>query len=155
MSQATQVLNDHWSGELPVNPVALANSLGVAVVCDPALPSVCRIEMRKASVWVSLNAAEPAPRQRFALAHALGHLCAGDMAAQAHHVDTAASYNRDVGDLREQRANAFALELLMPERVLRYSIETRRASSVQELARIFQVAEVAVRQRLKDLGILS
>ncbi|MFI7356250.1 helix-turn-helix domain-containing protein [Streptomyces avidinii] len=63
--------------------------------------------------------ANPA-RQRFTLAHELGHLLAGDN--QDVHLDQdifGPAQKRDPG---EQRANAFASALLMPEEILRSAI---------------------------------
>jgi Zn-dependent peptidase ImmA (M78 family)/transcriptional regulator with XRE-family HTH domain len=59
-------------------------------------------------------------RQRFTLAHELGHLLAGD--DQELHVDEDVYDSTRKKDASEMRANAFAAAFLMPERLLRSAV---------------------------------
>lgn len=53
----------------------------------------------------------------------------------------------------EVEANRFAAELLMPEAAVRHYVQ-HGIISISELARTFAVSEVAMKYRLKNLGIL-
>src|SRR5438874_438112 len=59
-------------------------------------------------------------RQRFTLAHELGHLLAGD--DQGVHLDRDIFDKAQAKDPSEMRANAFASAFLMPERILRDAV---------------------------------
>lgn len=53
----------------------------------------------------------------------------------------------------EREANNFALELIIPARVLSYAISERGYTTLDSLAALFGVSEVAMLTRLKQLGI--
>lgn len=96
------------------------------------------------------NVTEPDYRQRFTIAHELGHVLLG-------HVSKGKKAKRDDnfnprGDWDEVDANAFAAELLMPEAHVREKVRTE--TNISELARFFGVSPTAIRNRLKNLGIL-
>jgi len=55
----------------------------------------------------------------------------------------------------EASANRFAAELLMPEATLRLMVADRNYASIQSLASAFNVSEVAMTYRLKNLGIVE
>src|SRR5690349_17466947 len=63
----------------------------------------------RAIIWV--NGAQAVERQRFTVAHELGHVCCRHDATT---VDTAATISAAARDPREVQANAFAAELLAP-----------------------------------------
>src|SRR3954470_21440362 len=63
-----------------------------------------------AIVW--LNSAQAVERQRFTVAHELGHVCCRHADTR---IDTRATISGDTRDPREVQANAFAAELLAPE----------------------------------------
>jgi len=62
---------------------------------------------------ISVHAGDWSTRQRFTLAHELGHVCCGHDGHLPK--DTVATLGAWAGDPREVEANAFAGELLMPE----------------------------------------
>lgn len=70
---------------------------------------------------IVLTAGAVPTRQRFTLAHELGHLLAGD--DQGLHLDENIFDPAQRRDPSEQRANAFAAAFLMPEGVLRAAVE--------------------------------
>jgi Zn-dependent peptidase ImmA (M78 family)/transcriptional regulator with XRE-family HTH domain len=95
-------------------------------------------------------------RQRFTLAHELGHLLAGD--DQGPHVD------RDVMDPdrrrqpSERRANAFAAAFLLPEDTLRAALSEVDDLPVDAFARMvmrFSVSPSTLAYRLGGLGLVT
>jgi predicted transcriptional regulator len=102
-------------------------------------------------VW--LNAAEPAPRRRFTLAHELGH-----WVCQVQEGRTAPLYCRaaDVtpepaAKALEREANVFAAELLMPEELVREAWE----GDVEAAAERFGVSGEAMGWRAYNLAVLT
>ncbi len=107
-------------------------------------------------------------RERFTLAHELGHLCKHIAPnSSVKFQDTAQTMKRDqYWSIEEYEANSFAAKLLMPRDLLLEEI-TKILKKLQEenttmtqdefitaLAKKFQVSRSAMRFRLKNLGIL-
>lgn len=153
---ANALLAKHWSGRtLPIDPAAIASSEGVGVT------PFGFDELAAASGWYRLvdgrpvifyNPTEAPTRQRFTIAHELGHHA---MAHGPRPRDGAAAFNLMNYDPIEASANRFAAELLMPEATLRLMVADRNYASIQSLASAFNVSEVAMTYRLKNLGIVE
>lgn len=114
---------------------------------------------------IGVNSFHAATRQRFTIAHELGHLLLHETRAMI--VDTHV-YRRDevssMGTKKEEReANAFAAELLMPRDFVEVVFDTvlmeqpaiTASQLVSRLAADFEVSEQAMGIRLGNLGILS
>jgi Zn-dependent peptidase ImmA (M78 family) len=95
---------------------------------------------------------EPKSRQRFTLAHELGHwVCQVKEGHEAPVYCRAADLAPAADRLLEREANVFAAELLMPEPAVRR--EWARAESAAELATWFGVSEEAMNWRLYNVGL--
>ena len=66
----------------------------------------------------------------------------------------ASDFSTQVLDWNIRKANAFALELLAPKRVLKYTINTGKMRTVDDLVATFQISPVALVQRLKQVGVI-
>ncbi len=101
---------------------------------------------------VVVNAAEPAARRRFTLAHEVGHWVCQVLEGHAAPVCCRAE-EVGVGEGRalEREANVFAAELLMPEPAVREVF----AGSVEECAETLGVSAEAMHWRLYNLGLES
>lgn len=94
-------------------------------------------------------------RQRFTLAHELGHLLAGD--DQGLHLDVDI-FDREHSRLdSERQANAFATAFLMPEGVLRDAAGTRgfTAEAFAQLSSSLRVSPSALAYRLQRLRLID
>lgn len=94
-------------------------------------------------------------RQRFTLAHELGHYYSHRNALEGQHTDVALF--RDANEDRlgiEYAANDFAAELLMSERDFRQAIKNGQ-NTPKQLSQLFQVTEKAVLYRAYKLGIMK
>lgn len=94
-------------------------------------------------------------RQRFTLAHELGHILAGDAADKPLAEHIAPSLDRGQAEIR---ANAFAAELLMPSKELMArsgDAAVTDRSAFLSLAWNFQVSPSAMATRLRTLGIIT
>lgn len=167
---AKQALELAWDGNLPVKPVTIAEGLVVhkkneSTGATDYLPIVVRSQnsafLGTASGQASLehtefgyvyycdyNADEISYRNRFTIAHELGHVLLG-------HVNEGKKQLRDTtfgnSDPIERAANTFAAELIMPEQKVRELFNG--ASSVQQLSEAFGVSNAAMSYRLQNLGL--
>lgn len=94
-------------------------------------------------------------RQRFTLAHELGHLFLGD--DQGIHLDRDVFDKAQAKDPTEQRANAFAAAFLMPEGILREAADTSgfTAEAFADLACRLSVSPSALAYRLRHLRLIE
>ena len=103
-----------------------------------------------AMAWV--NGAQALERQRFTVAHELGHVCCRH--AQTT-IDTAATISATASDPREVQANAFAAELLAPRAGVRDTI--RGEPGLDDLVRLaarFGISTIAALYRCRTLGLV-
>lgn len=151
----------------PVMPSRIANHLGIQVVLaapHEGLSGFLMSDQATGSRIIGINAAHHIHRQRFTVAHEIGHHVlqhAGQL-----HIDedrkislNARSPLSSTGeDPDEIEANAFAAELLMPERFLRDDLEKLSPREgdddkiIRELARKYKVSVAAMTFRLANLA---
>lgn len=104
---------------------------------------------------IVLTAGAIPARQRFTLAHELGHLLAGD--DQGLHLDENIFDPAQRRDPSEQRANAFAAAFLMPEATLREAVETH-GFGIADFARLvcdLVVSPSALAYRMLGLRLID
>ena len=152
------VLKRHWDYKLPVKPKRIARSLGLDVRRFPMSDIDDRhpdhglsgkFEMEGKVPVCYYNPDEPKVRQRFTIAHEIGHFVLGHGNSFR---DPVSNFSRDGYDYREVQANQFAAQLLMPEIAINYMIQKRNVTRLKELAEIFSVSQVAMDYRLQNLG---
>jgi Zn-dependent peptidase ImmA (M78 family) len=158
---AQRVLNTYWHGAFPVDPAGIATAMGLDVRVESpfAQPSILNgasgMYRRSPSALgrpeVIYSASEPPVRQRFTIAHEIGHHVLGHGDAFRDDKQTFNVYNHDP---REVEANAFAAALLMPQTHVLSAFRAGKASDVSGLATTFGVSEVAMLYRLKNLGVV-
>ena len=115
---------------------------------------------------IGYNATQSVVRQRFTIAHEIGHyILHAAEAKDPLFIDKqyTASYRRDAAsakgeDIQEIQANSFAASLLMPEDLLLQELERMRFDMVDEDALIqlsdkFEVSTQAMSIRLGGLGV--
>ncbi len=158
--QARQILKDHDLYRIPVDPVSLANRLGVKVnnakFSEDNLSGV--VAKRGNNVMILVRQSDQPYRKRFTIAHEIGHYLLhlqedGEIAD--HEADL---FRMTEGDIqptdvrqREVEANRFAAALLMDEDLVRDEWEKLR--SVRDMARLFNVSESAMGYRIGALGL--
>ena len=127
----------------------IETDLGVDVAIQP-LGRLDGLAVTTGSARLILAATSVVPtRQRFTLAHELGHLAASD--DQQLHTDENV-YTRD-GE-GEMRANAFATELLMPEAALTDRVH-RGSRWFEELTWELRVSPTVLAHRLGNLKLID
>jgi len=148
-----------FSHEFPVDPVAIAERLGMTVLFEdywrePGLSDdlsgrACHEGERPV---IGCSAGDHELRQRFTLAHEIGHHMLGHTANGQVFRDTTKNFNMN-GQRQEVEANAFAAELLMPEKMVRHFVLNQNVRDLHRLADLFNVSQPAMSYRLRNLGI--
>lgn len=150
--------------EIPVPVDRIAEHLGIPIVEEELDRSVSGLLFRRGTgSAIGVNASHAWVRQRFTIAHELGHLRLhpGRELILDHVRLNLRNDLSSLGTDREEReANAFAAELLMPREAI--LDEVRRlldrgdnpdSRFVADLAAIFDMSEQAVEYRLVNLGV--
>ena len=149
---AKQIIQKYWDdGSLPVNPTAIANKMGIAVLADPHLDGsghFIPIDTLTGRPLIVYNPTEHRVRQRFTIAHELGHYVLNH---GERNRDKPEQFSMSFGDPVETDANTFAARLLMPATFVHALVQIRGITGVPTLARMFDVSQAAMRYRLKEL----
>jgi Zn-dependent peptidase ImmA (M78 family)/transcriptional regulator with XRE-family HTH domain len=144
-----------WVGEADL-PGLTETAFGadVAIVALDAGFDGLAAASEDAKVIVLATSQVPA-RQRFTLAHELGHLLAGD--DQDVHLDRDVYDKAQAKDPSEMRANSFASAFLMPEDTLREAVGSTGLTKTgfATLACDLKVTPSALAFRLKDLRLID
>lgn len=133
---------------IPVPLETIAYSLGFqSLAFDGAADLAGAIEHSSRRIFVNSN--DPATRQRFTLAHELGHavLHQGESV-----MDFRKNFERGATDRKEVEANFFAANLLMPDSTFRRAWATRERK-FDRLASLFGVSPQAAEIKAKSLGL--
>lgn len=150
------IVDDSGMFRPPVDPGKLAHDLGVEIryiELPVGLSGFIAKEAAELSPVIYVNNSDSHVRQRFTIAHELGHLM--QETALGNHVFQ--TLKREVGhaDLgvheKERWANGFAAGLLMPAGATRSLYVS--GESAREIAERLNVSSLAVEYRLANLGI--
>jgi len=158
----SKLLRDSKIERPPVPVEQIARARGAVIRRGRVEPKVSGFLYRNTArghAVIGVNSAQHLNRQRFTIAHELGHLLlhSGD----AVHVD-AVKHRDDVSekgtDIEEVESNLFAAELLMPPQFLKQDLDRLRTitlldeEKVAKLAHLYQVSSQAMAVRLAHLG---
>lgn len=133
-----------------VDPEVILTGLGYACISVPTFPEyvdALLITSPDGKKLAGFNAKHHPHRQRFSLAHELGHFQLGHTLnyygpqVTIYNPPTRSAYERVENHL-EQEANAFAGELLVPFEMLK--VQFKKTRDPNELSRIFYVSTAVV-----------
>ncbi|MBY6163254.1 ImmA/IrrE family metallo-endopeptidase [Mameliella alba] len=145
----------------PVNIEAIIRAVGVDLDkkadLDPEIAGQLQ-RLEDGSFKISVNKADTYYRQRFTMAHELGHFLMhthligeGVDDSRAYRSSPEGNFfNRSIGRREETQANQFAAKLLLPKSVL-LSI-AKPGMTIKEVSRKLQASIPATEIRLKALG---
>lgn len=141
----------------PVDVQALSLALGVPVRSSFLGPNLSGLIERTgdAKFAITVNASHPETRQRFTMAHELGHymlhrhlLGSGVDDNRMYRSEPGGPFhNTKIGPAQETEANKFAAELLMPHELIAL-VRKRGVTTARDLAREFGVSEHAMSIRI-------
>lgn len=163
-TEAARLRAEHTNGEVPVPVERIASKLGVPVVVEMLDRNVSGLLFRQGEdKAIGVNAAHPPVRQRFTIAHELGHLRlhpGKDLFLDHVRVNLRDDVSSLGTDREEREANAFAAELIMPASEVVGEVRrvtdrggTTDAQFIADLAIHFDVSEQAMEFRLLHLGL--
>ena len=140
----------------PVEVVKIANKLGYKVFYlekDERLGIAGKVDHENKKIFIKPS--DPAQRQRFTIAHEIGHILLHRNGGKAEHFRDDEEINVAVysDSVEEMEANQFAAMLLMPE------FEFKKAwglqvGSVEDVADYFNVSRLAAAVRANTLGLM-
>ncbi|HMH70038.1 MAG TPA: ImmA/IrrE family metallo-endopeptidase [Candidatus Saccharimonadales bacterium] len=164
---ANAILNEHNLNAVPVKVEKLAKLIGAEVKRDNLKSSLSGFAVQKhGSKFIGINSNESAERQRFTIAHEIGHLFLHKKDSVNYDLDGAMlfrdGHSKQGTDVKEIEANRFAAELLMPEVGLRQRLaaagvvdlvgeDVKTSKLISKLAKEYQVSTQAMSIRLTTL----
>jgi Zn-dependent peptidase ImmA (M78 family)/transcriptional regulator with XRE-family HTH domain len=145
------------NADLPPEIGALAavieDTFNIDVAIEPLSPGIDGLAVTRPQFrLIVLSSSIPATRQRYTLAHELGHVLAGD-GAEIIDVNITAGKTP-----QETRANAFSAAFLMPSTALRMAFKGASAPTDQLIADLlsrYRVSLDALAFRLHNVGIID
>lgn len=155
--KAHNILSMYKIIEPPVDVIKISNLLGFKVVLfdfPETMSAVIRIEGTKKVIAVNKN--KPEVRQRFSIAHELGHYLSGHDNF-SHERETFVDRDKkylDPHHREEEEADEFAAELLMPEFMLKKDVLENKLDAVS-IANKYDVSEQAIWLQLINLKLAS
>lgn len=140
---------------LPIDLTEIAKNLNVRVETKELPSSVAGFILKEENEKfpiIYVNARDGFQRQRFTVAHELGHYIQNRDSDEIAYVDNRDELASSGTDSKERWCNAFAAELLMPEAVVKkYWAEGWKFEQIREL---LDVSRAALTNRLSFLGLI-
>lgn len=155
ISEAEKLVIAPFLTSAPVKVAGIARALGIEVKSATLKPKISGqiqpSDSSESGYRIRINRHEPKVRQRFTVAHEIGHYL-----LHRNHIgeglEDTILYRSTLSDAREAEANRLAADLIMPKPlVLKLARELGRpldSESVASLANLFEVSEAAMRIRL-------
>ena len=153
--KAWETLIECGISELPINLAEVVNRYGIYLIkySDsgyisrhnyPNEDGYSRLVDNKPVIYYNDN--KPTRRIRFTIAHEIGHILLGHLSqGETLHRNT----ENDVSDTREQQANVFARDILMPATVL-HSLNVSSADDISNICNVStQSAEISFNRLLE------
>jgi Zn-dependent peptidase ImmA (M78 family) len=167
--EAQVLIKKHNIKEAPVSVIDIVKSLGINVIpygLGDGVSGILVVENNKSTIGYSTS--DSKVRQRFTIAHELGHFILHHNANQSEQLFVDKDFLVKYRGLQkysqneifhEQQANAFAAELLMPKSLIEAELTKKdyvdytESELIEELAKVFDVSLIAMSYRLANLNI--
>ena len=148
----------------PIDPEMIANYFGIKIQYEPLQGDIsgCLLRDKKDGAIIGVNSLHHENRQRFTIAHELGHylLHKGELTfidRKFNRINFRSGSSASTDDIEEIEANKFAGELLMPEEFLSKDIlasdDIEKGDLQEELAQKYRVSKQAITIRLVGLNL--
>ena len=146
-TDARKIAQQNLLKMVPLDVFGLAAVLGLNIVTYPMEESTSGFLQLRDGRWeVGVNSLHHVNRQRFTMAHEIGHF----MLHRDHGSFTdGLLFRKNQSNPQEREANLFASLVLMPEVEFRQAVANY---SVPEVANLFAVSQQAVQFRIDNLG---
>lgn len=124
----TKISNILLGMKQEIDVQAVANACNISVKFDIVDHSGWSINNNNTNREIIVNQFEPEYRQRFTIAHEIGHIILGHKGI-SYRSDDLTKYKDTIARMNEVAANNFAAELIMPEKLVREVLK----DSIEEL----------------------
>ncbi|MDF1585432.1 ImmA/IrrE family metallo-endopeptidase [Marinimicrococcus flavescens] len=162
MTTALELIRKYQESS-PVDVEGLIRSFGLELVKSRDLDGAILGQITpndNGSFTITVNKADHYFRQRFTMAHELGHYLMHrhligtgvDDNVAYRSTDAGSYYNLRIKQTHEVQANQFAAHLLMPTQLVKEEWE-RLKPDFKAMAREFQVSPAAMRIRIEGMGL--
>ncbi len=135
----------------------IVKSLNIKLLPSDLSENISGVFFRsKGDLYLGYNKHQHVHRQRFTIAHEIGHYrlhASENLHYDKDEVDSVYFRSNDVSNSEEIEANQFAAEILIPEALVDKCI-AYGITAIDKLATRFNVSESAMRYRLINLGYL-
>lgn len=157
MLNSKDILDKYWNRCFPIDIISIANNIIVQIknknykisvqpITEKSVSGRCFFDGNKFICQYNIN--EHRLRQRFVVAHELGHIACDHINSNKIKIDDInTKYDSD-----EIEANKFATSILMPEDSVRHY--HYGFASITALSNVFDVSEIAMRNRLDSLSLV-
>ncbi len=154
---AQDVLRDAQAAGITILPIdieAVLKLYGIEVLYENMNDISGYIEKRGDRWFVGVNAFNSKKRQRFTMAHELGHLCLHAEKMHGDRVEETIYFRTNLTNRMEKEANEFASNILIPKDSLYLHIN-KGTNKLTDLADIFDVSLDAMRYKAYTLRLIS
>lgn len=142
--QAENVFENYTDGIVPVDMEKLYQRLGIKIELGDS-------DVVNSSTSVTLSKDYSVTKQRYALAHMLGHII---LKHQLPIEENCSSYFTGSANEEEMDANVFALSLLIPETTFDLYVRKLGYEDVSSIAAICGVSESAIKAKFTIDGVV-
>lgn len=162
-----ELLDQNKIKEPPVDVEKISEACGLSITRQNVESISGFIIRGDGKAVIGVNSSNAEVRQRFTIAHELGHYLIHPPGTDDIHIDSGFEirFRNELSsqgtDTSEQEANFFAAELLMPERFVKVDLETagkmdfEDGEAIEKLAKRYKVSTQALLIRLANLGYLN
>jgi Zn-dependent peptidase ImmA (M78 family) len=163
LTEVERLLNNSGVSKAPVPVQRIARDLNIDVRFSPTREDVSgALVVKSGAAFIAVNDTHHENRQRFTIAHEIGHFCLHNPKEGVHFDEDFLVYGRNgksslASDPQEIEANQFAAELLMPQQFLMTDFSSMKGALediVMRLAKKYKVSPQAMEYRLANLGLL-
>ena len=146
---ARNLLKKHAVRSVPIDVLNLIGkeAPGYRIIYEENWPDRLSGLTNKVQKIIRINKNHPPLRQRFSLAHELGHICLDHDLVLAERIE-----GEEVKNELEKEADEFAAELLMPIDIFKKAFKAN--TDLETLAEVFEVSTTAVSVRLLKLHLI-
>ncbi len=142
---------EYWDGFVPVDIRKIAESVGLTIQDSSPERKSGYLNAENKTIFVSPS--ESPIRQRFTVAHELGHFVLGHGSSDRLITDWSIRYTPEQVK-KERDANQFAAEVLMPPSALSFLIDKMDITDFGHLCKQLGVSSLSLHNRLQNLGYI-
>ena len=155
---AQKLLKDTGQTKPPIDVKKILEALGINLMPYPFPEKVSAVLLKEGHMLVvGVNSQHHPNRQRFSIAHEIGHYSLGHYKDVYVDMQSISESRFDLGEknhdkIQEQEANYFASEILIPSLLIEKDFKVIR--DAEQLARLYQVSKDALWIKLIKLKLV-